>query len=293
MVMSKAIKLIYWADSANFGDSLSPYIIQKLTGAKIRHKIASLSWLNLVKTILGHPKEIIELSNYVLPWELNYIGVGSILSYGNSRSRIWGSGFMNTSDKFYGGKVYAVRGELSAKKIDINNDYVLGDPALLLPLIYNAHITNSNTVGVIPHWKETSFFKEKYSSRYHIIDMCSSNVEQVIDDICSCKMILSTSLHGIIVSHAYNIPAIWIKESNIDTDGFKFFDYFSSVKIQRYSGFNNYVEILKSLDNVDDFFASHIDISLPQTSLRKIQKELLASVPFSLLEEWKQKECQL
>ena len=48
-------------------------------------------------------------------------------------------------------------------------------------------------------------------------------------------MIFSTSLHGLIISHAYGIPAIWIKAGNIGTDGFKFKDYFSSVNIPYYS----------------------------------------------------------
>lgn len=47
----------------------------------------------------------------------------------------------------------------------------------------------------------------------------------------SCKKILSSSLHGLIVSDAYNIPNRMIKFSNkINGDGTNFTDYFLSVK---------------------------------------------------------------
>ena len=288
----KIIKLIYWADQPNFGDYLSPYIIGKLSGVQIVHKIASLSWTNLLKTIIGHPDEIKDLPNYVLPWENNLIGVGSVISYGNSKSEIWGGGFMNNSDDFHGGKIHAIRGKLSAKKIGTRCE-VYGDPALLLPVLYTPKMNGNYDLGIIPHWRETSLFKKKYGNKYHVIDMGTKDVEKVVDEICSCKMILSTSLHGIIVSHAYGIPAIWIKEGDINTDGFKFGDYFSSVNIDFYSGFECYDEILQSSERVKEFFRGHNNISLPQIAIKSIQKKLLISAPFDISEEWKQRESQL
>ena len=53
----------------------------------------------------------------------------------------------------------------------------------------------------------------------------------VIDQIKSCENIISSSLHGLIVSDAYGIPNVWIKISdNINGGEFKFKDYFSGVK---------------------------------------------------------------
>lgn len=284
------LNLIYWADFPNFGDFLSPYIIKTLTGKEIVHKKASISWLNLMKFLIGHPLKLDELSHYVLPWEENFIGVGSVLSYGNSKSKIWGCGFMNSKEQFYGGKIYALRGMLSANKIGLcKNDIVYGDPALLLPLLYVPKSLEKFTVGIIPHWKEFLFFHQKYQNRYKIIDLRTKDVEHVIDEICSCQMILSTSLHGIIVAHAYGIPAIWIKNGDINTDGFKFWDYFSSVGIRCYNGFENYDEIVASPDIIKDFFVSHDSLTLPQVSLDELQKALLLSTPFNILEKWKQK----
>lgn len=66
----------------------------------------------------------------------------------------------------------------------------------------------------------------------------------VIEDIVSCEYILSTSLHGIIVAHTYGVKALWIKKGNIQTDGIKFDDYFSSVQIDRYSPIENFDVVL-------------------------------------------------
>ena len=52
----------------------------------------------------------------------------------------------------------------------------------------------------------------------------------VIDQICSCERILSSSLHGLIVSDAYQIPSCWIELTGKISGGyFKYYDYASSV----------------------------------------------------------------
>ena len=54
---------------------------------------------------------------------------------------------------------------------------------------------------------------------------------QVIKEIVECEMIISSSLHGLILSDAYHIPNVWIKFSDETFDGsFKYLDYFASVK---------------------------------------------------------------
>ena len=61
---------------------------------------------------------------------------------------------------------------------------------------------------------------------------------KIIDEINSCQVIISSSLHGIITCHAYNIPCLWYKFSEkIVGDGIKFADYFSSVNIKPYNPF--------------------------------------------------------
>jgi hypothetical protein len=57
-------------------------------------------------------------------------------------------------------------------------------------------------------------------------------LEKVIDKIVSCTFTISSSLHGIVVSHAYNINSLWVRFADtlgkgpVDLKGdFKFRDY--------------------------------------------------------------------
>jgi hypothetical protein len=53
----------------------------------------------------------------------------------------------------------------------------------------------------------------------------------VVKAISECKLILSQSLHGLIVADALGIPNVWIEPSSKMIGGeFKFHDYFSTIE---------------------------------------------------------------
>ena len=53
----------------------------------------------------------------------------------------------------------------------------------------------------------------------------------LLDEICSCEQIASSSLHGLIISDSYKIPSVWIKFTDkLKGGSFKFNDYFMSIK---------------------------------------------------------------
>jgi hypothetical protein len=68
--------------------------------------------------------------------------------------------------------------------------------------------------------------------------MCDgyAGIERFIDEMYSCERILTTSLHGLIVSHAYGIPAAWCEvpdgDKGLPGDGTKFHDYMLSVGLE-------------------------------------------------------------
>ncbi|MBO8476283.1 MAG: polysaccharide pyruvyl transferase family protein [Bacteroidetes bacterium] len=280
------INLVYWDDVDNWGDFLSPYIIGKLSGLPVRHKKLYL---------LGRKGQLQLLGNFILGkvvkedllktlffFERNLLGIGSILSKGNKRSIVWGSGFINSNECFSGGKVYAVRGKLSNEKIieaGFDGCSVFGDPAILLPMFVKpSPVRDKYPLGIVPHWKETDFFMQKYGNDFKVIDLRTKDIERVIDEITSCRAILSSSLHGIIASHAYGIPAIWIKHGYIDTDGFKFADYFSSVNINNYDGFENYDDIIRDENLQKKLFMS--ELSLPNVDMVQMRQQLIDVFPY-------------
>lgn len=289
----KYIKLVYWDGIQNLGDLLSPYIVGKLSGLPIKSKKLYLSGkkkqLTLFLDLLCGRITKRDFSKTLFFFEKNILAIGSIIALGNKKSIIWGSGFMNQHETFRGGKVYAVRGKLTnekLKKIGFEGCEIFGDPALLIPLILPPSYEKKYEVAIIPHWREVDYFKSKYSNQYKILDIRTDNVKEFIDELTSCRYVLSTSLHGIILSHAYNIPALWIKEGYIDTDGFKFYDYFSSVEIPFYDGISDFDSYL--LNNTwKSIFDKYKINSLPLKSIRVIQKNLITVAPFKVLDKYK------
>ena len=54
----------------------------------------------------------------------------------------------------------------------------------------------------------------------------------IIEQITSCEFIISSSLHGLIVSDAYGVPNVWAEFSdNIWGNGFKYRDYYASINM--------------------------------------------------------------
>lgn len=277
------INLVYW-DEKNYGDALSPYIINKLSGKTIQLKHAYINkYRKFVKSILF--MSLNEIRSILFPWQNNVLGVGSIITCGNSKSIVWGAGFMNNSGEYFGREIRAVRGKLTSRKL-VNSGHskceIYGDPALLLPLLISKPISIKNKLSIIPHWSETDEFIERFGDRYHIIDLRSKDVEKITKDIASSEYILSTSLHGIIVGQAYGIPSLWIKDGYIQTDGFKFADYFSSVDIPEYSGFQNLNQILESEESWRNFFQENKELCLIKKELNLIQQNLLKVAPFPI-----------
>jgi pyruvyltransferase len=209
---------VHWAKSyKNFGDKLNPILIKSLTG-----------------------KSILNISARYYKRE-HLLAIGSILDKATSNSIIWGSGFISEQSDLLEKpkKIYAVRGPKTREKLigfGIDCPEIYGDPALLMPYVYQPkkNIGKKYKVGIIPHIvdKDIAWLKQySNSDEIKIINLQISNPLNVIDNILQCEKIVSSSLHGIIVSDAYNIPSLWIKFSNNITGGsFKFLDYLLSVK---------------------------------------------------------------
>ena len=215
--LKKIIHLYYWNQiidgKMNFGDMFSKDIVEYVSGAEAEH----------VKT--DRPDKL--------------LAVGSILNHEtlSSGGVVWGSGTMDPSDIVYNPKVRfcAVRGPLTRKAL-IDKGYkvpsVYGDPVLLLPRIYNPQIPKTHKLGIILHWRHRELLKIHPSVKYIDILRKPEDKFKFIDDILSCERILSTSLHGLIVSDAYGVPSKYCTVSNSKLEGkehFKFNDYFESI----------------------------------------------------------------
>lgn len=204
----------------NLGDELNFYLIKELTAYKI------FNYTDL----------------YIKP-RTNYGCIGSIVDLNmlNNDSVIWGAGAIEGLKKidFHPRKVCAVRGKLTRDYLisqGIECPSVYGDPALLLPLVYNPRVKGTYVMGIIPHYVDmnnplVTHLQNLLPGRILVIKMQGyNNWHEIIDEIKQCDFIVSSSLHGLILADAYNIPNVWIEFSDKVYGGeFKFKDYFSSV----------------------------------------------------------------
>ena len=212
---NKKIFLYWFCHTQNFGDSINPLFVKALSGKDI-------IYVNPIKASMKHT-----------------FAIGSIIEHCSVKSTIWGSGFISETSllKHIPYEVRAVRGPKSRKRfldLGVKCPEVYGDPALLLPKIYNPKISKKYKLGFIPHHSDKAniWLQENIlnNDEYIIIDLQKENVWEVIDDILSCEGIVSSSLHGIITADAYSIPSVWIQFSDkVIGKGFKFLDYFESV----------------------------------------------------------------
>ena len=293
------IRLYYWKEQKNFGDCLAPQLVEELSGIPVQYE-RPIEPLNLIDSI-WYLASILLKGKYhrwerlIAPYRTIILSVGSILQFSNQRCKVWGAGYMNYYERPVYGKIYALRGKETKRKLIEQGmklgNVPLGDPALLLPLWIQPKNQPQYDLGIVPHWRETDYFinliKSKDLKRIKLIDLRTDDTQKVVDEINSCKYILSTSLHGIIVAHAYHIPALWIKHGYIDTDGFKFKDYFSSVGIDYYDGFDTINDIITSTESYQSLFAKHRDKSKINIPLLQIQINLLKAAPFPLKKRYK------
>lgn len=206
------IKFFYMKQGNNFGDLITPYFLRKFC-----KQTDYVEW----------PKETPHSK---------IISCGSIMRLSNPKTVVYGSGIRDIDQAIVPGITKIVRGPLTRKRIlEVKGvcHPVYGDPGLLLPLHYKPTIQKKYVLGIIPHVSQFQQVSALYRSypQITIIKLENENIEPVIDWILSCERIVSSSLHGLIVSDAYNIPNKWIQFADtIRGDGTKFQDYFLSVK---------------------------------------------------------------
>ena len=202
---------LYYCDTPNWGDALSPILCSKLSGKPVKMML----WQH----------------------QHRYLVIGSILENANARAQVWGSGFIWSDGKLDEPPeaVHAVRGPRTRAKLlamGIECPEVYGDPALLFSYFYDPVVEKKYEVGVIPHFsdKNTEWIKNlPLDPSVRIIDV-EGGIEEFVREVKSCELILSSSLHGLICADAYGIPNMWVKLSNILYGGnFKFRDYHESV----------------------------------------------------------------
>ncbi|HVC19667.1 MAG TPA: polysaccharide pyruvyl transferase family protein [Vicinamibacterales bacterium] len=191
--------LFWWGspNATNFGDYLSKVVVERLAHVRLPDAPASLS------------------SNRRL-----LLAVGSIIHFARDGDVVWGSGFRESplqEDRRYRTlDVRAVRGPISRDyllQMGIACPEVYGDPALLLPRLCPdlPPVEQQDECIVIPNCGEMDYFRH-----YRHVVMPKEPWTEIVAAIRRSRLVISSSLHGLIVAEAFGVPARLLKMTWIE-----------------------------------------------------------------------------
>ncbi len=201
------LKLHWWDFKPNFGDLLSPWLAEKISGRSVA---------------------------FAEKRSESYVSVGSILSHVGDEGIAWGTGSFGTENSKqigHGAEYTAVRGPLTRNILERNKikcPRVYGDPALLVPRYHAPAVEKTHELGIVLRWSETNR-NEHNIPGVKPIYLGRDDIEGVLDDFLACENIISTSLHGLIIADAYGIPNAWLDSGTPKGLEFKYWDYLISV----------------------------------------------------------------
>jgi hypothetical protein len=249
---------VYWSVyyPPNFGDWVGPYLFLRLTGREPYFRLPD-----------GLSRSTV------------YFTAGSILGLVESNCIVWGSGIIAHGQRFpRPWRTHAVRGPYTRRAF-LDQGYecpeVYGDPAILLPRVYDGSRQKTHELGVIPHFRDypevAAWYRDDPAIK--IIDVRHA-LEKVVDDITACRATVSSSLHGVIVSHAYGIPSAWVRFSDrLGGDGVKFLDYFASAGVADAAA----VDVRQRIDGTR---LREMALAAVQPRLEPLMDPLLRACPF-------------
>lgn len=211
-IKQNLIKVHWGRGLNNFGDCLQPDILKYYGLTPVY--VPSIN------------KSDIILAGSILQWVSN-----------NYSGYIIGTGGDNIKYYFPDATILAVRGNLTLSNILGRTAKIqLGDPGLLMSLVYPQKEVIRYKLGIVPHFVDKNQnvikkWRDRFGSEVLFIDVLKSPKE-VIKNIKQCSSIISSSLHGLIIADAFHIPNIRFVDRNTMPTSFydyKFHDYYSSL----------------------------------------------------------------
>jgi pyruvyltransferase len=227
----KPIKLYWWRGDGeanparrNFGDYLSPLLVEMVARRPVVYAPVREADLIGVGTILAKSRK----ARNIIGWP--------------RRLHVWGSGAGSSEDRLPPRHHYhAVRGGLTQACVEESCGPVAGlakgDPGLLAAEYWSGRPRppRKYRLGVIPHFvDQASPFVRKLLELpdSHLIDVFLPP-DDVLREIQMCDHVVSSSLHGLIVSDAFRIPNRRMILSEQVRFDMKYDDYYSAFGLRQ------------------------------------------------------------
>lgn len=229
--------LVMYPQIPNMGDLLNKDMLEELFDIRVTR--ATLKNCNLIA--IGSA-----LDHTLYAPELYYRTRQKLIRTLNPEVNVWSSGFIRREPPHHPAmfykrvNVFALRGALTRarmeKLLDRTLDVPLGDGGLLAQNWIGGYPGKKHPVGIIPHFKEQEHpTVQKLLNAYEgavLIDL-TAPPKQVVENIAQCELVISSSLHGLIVADSFHIPNLHITLDNaMFGDGNKFEDYYSAFGLE-------------------------------------------------------------
>ncbi len=167
---------------SNIGDCLNDPICEWITGEKAHGKVLACG--TILRLVDGH--------------------------------QVWGSGYDGFRDlsKKKPPKIHAVRGpktRAACLSWGWKCPEVYGDPGILLPRFVHYEDCADPPgnwdwdIGWVPHFKD----EMKNVMGWHTISPKTDDPWKFVGELLTCSVIVSQSLHGLVLADAYGIPSVW------------------------------------------------------------------------------------
>lgn len=172
----------------NLGDQLTPLLLQKF--ADIDPTWSPAASANII--CVGSVIDSLPRSG----WTGSVIGAGQL--------------HKSTTTDLSDATVFGVRGPLTRNRIRTQGDVTIGDPGLLASLLVSP-CSQKYEVGIVAHWSDKDLAPReleravKWNYPATVIDVGDDPLE-TIAAIGSCRKIVASALHGIIIADAFGIP---------------------------------------------------------------------------------------
>ncbi len=198
----------------NFGDLMVPHLMRRLTGMKLDNRLEGPRLLSL----------------------------GSLIQTAHEGDVIWGTGLNGGKAEMYHSPrqlhVYATRGPISREFLrrrgyDVSRVDLLFDPANLLVHLFadeidamRRHIGNPpRDFILIPHFRDDAVMRKLYPQYEDQIVSVDTPFLEMVRRIMESELVVSSSLHGLIVAETLGIPAVWHRPLMGENE-LKFHDYY-------------------------------------------------------------------
>jgi hypothetical protein len=225
----------YWYPEKNVGDRLTPYFLSKCAPAEPPQQPFREEDIHRTER---HLKPWAAL-RHILPRRRKtaryIVSTGSLARLCGPHALVFGTGIRSSDQAVARAMIRFVRGPLTRERYlahGIECPAVCGDPGMLMPRIFRPEVAPRYRLGIIPHcteMKEVAAAAPKKDDVL-VLDTNTDDVEGFLTQLLSCQATVSSSLHGVIFSHAYRIPTRHVILSDkVFGDGTKFRDHYASV----------------------------------------------------------------